>query len=87
MKLVLNLLLAVGLHFHNKFCWHNSAEFFLKSKERGMNHHQVSKLNLGYISLFFDNDEVIDGFGESKHVSDVIAKFANDVKEYYAYWP
>ena len=50
-----------------------------------MNHHQLSKLDLGYISLFLDNDEIIDGFGESKHVSDVIAKFAKDVSGYCEY--
>lgn len=47
-----------------------------------MNHHQLSKLDLGYISLFLDNDEVVNGLGESKRISEVIANFARDVKEY-----
>lgn len=50
-----------------------------------MNHHQLSKLDLGYISLFLDNDEVVNGLGESKRVSEVIANFGRDVQEYCTY--
>lgn len=50
-----------------------------------MNHHQLAKLGLGYISLLLDEDEVVDGSGESKHVSTLIAKFAEDVSEYCEY--
>lgn len=50
-----------------------------------MNHHQLSKLDLGYISLFLDNDEVVNGVGESKRVCEVVANFSRDVQLYCKY--